>query len=278
MTKIRGALVTTIYKKMLTIRAETTNSSSAVSLMSTDVDRITLTTFMCVKLAPDVVQLIVALCILGTELGATTVAPVILCLICIGVAAHLGKLVPPRQRRWMAAIQKRVGITSDIIGAMKGVKVAGLSEKVDKQIHGLRDFELDRSVAFRKMQISTQLLGKRIRLTACHPPSQVLTESRHGADSSDARRYIHGLCHCAESVGWDAVQHCTGIHRFELVEHPGRAGNGHDHSLDELVLGARLPGPNSSLPAEGEPGRLQATDDALEQRLVHHEKIGCQTL
>lgn len=128
--------------------------------MGTDVDRIILTTFMVVNLLPDLVQLIIALCILGTQLGATSVTPVILCAICIGVAAHLGKLVPPRQRRWMAAIQKRVGITSDIIGAMKGVKVAGLSEKVDEQIQGLRNYELDRSIQFRKMQIATQLLGK----------------------------------------------------------------------------------------------------------------------
>ncbi len=160
MTKIRGSLVTIIYKKMLAVRAESTNSSSAVSLMSTDVDRITMTTFMCVNLAPDVVQLVIALCILGIQLGATSVAPVILCVICIGIAARIAKLVPPRQRRWMAAIQKRVGITSDIIGAMKGVKVAGLSEKVDKQIQGLRNYELDRSIQFRKMQIATQLLGK----------------------------------------------------------------------------------------------------------------------
>ena len=160
MAKIRGALVTAIYEKMLTVRAETGNSSSALSLMSTDVDRIVMTVFICVNLGPDVVQIAIALYILGTQIGVTAIAPVILCVITIGIAAKIGKLVPPRQRRWMAAIQRRVGITSDIIGAMKGVKVAGLSEKVDSQISGLRDYELDRSIQFRKMQISTLILGK----------------------------------------------------------------------------------------------------------------------
>ena len=78
----------------------------------------------------------------------------------ISIAAKLGKLVPPRQRRWMAAIQKRVGITSDVISAMKGVKVAGLSGKVETQVQGLRSYEMEKSVAFRKMQIATSLLGK----------------------------------------------------------------------------------------------------------------------
>ncbi len=160
MAKIRGALVTIIYKNMLSVRAENVNSSAALSLMSTDVDRITFTTFNIVSLGPSVVQLGIALGILGTQLGASCVAPVVLCIICGIVAGYIGKLVPPRQRRWMAAIQKRVGITSDVISSMKGVKVAGLSEKAEKQIEDLRSYELERSTAFRKTQIATLLLGR----------------------------------------------------------------------------------------------------------------------
>ena len=160
MTKIRGSLVTIIYKTMLTVRAESGNSSAALSLMSTDVDRITMTTFFIVNLAPDVVQLAIALWILGVQLGATSIAPVVLCVICAGIAARIAKMVPPRQRRWMAAIQKRVGITSDIIGSMKGVKVAGMGDKAEEQIQGLRDYELEQSVHFRKLNITTLMLGK----------------------------------------------------------------------------------------------------------------------
>lgn len=197
MTKIRGALVTSIYKKMLTVRAETTNSSSAVSLMSTDVDRIVMTTFMCVNLGPDIIQIIIALCIMGTQIGATAVAPVILCGICIGIAAKIGQLVPPRQRRWMSAIQKRVGITADIIGAMKGVKVAGLSVKVDKQIQALRNFELVRSVQFRKLQVTTQLLGKSLYRNS---PVRILTLDRYITDSLNACCDFHSLRNRTEIV------------------------------------------------------------------------------
>lgn len=54
---------------------------------------------------------------------------------------------------WIAAIQKRVGITSDILGTIKGVKMLGLSRALTKQIQGLRDFELAESKKFRRMQI-----------------------------------------------------------------------------------------------------------------------------
>jgi len=66
----------------------------------------------------------------------------------------------------MAAIQKRVGITSEVIGSMKGVKVAGLSDKAEKQIEDLRTEELEKSTSFRKTQIATLMLGKKPCLLA----------------------------------------------------------------------------------------------------------------
>lgn len=73
---------------------------------------------------------------------------------------QVGKLVPPRQRAWMQAIQKRVGITTEVISSIKGVKMTGLTEKVSDQIQDLRNFELDESKRFRKMQISNILIGR----------------------------------------------------------------------------------------------------------------------
>ena len=123
-------------------------------------DRITFTTFNIVDLVPSIIQFAIVLGLLATELGASCVAPVILCLLCGVVAAQIGRLIPPRQRKWMAAIQKRVGITSDVISAMKGVKVAGLSDQAEVQIEELRSYELLKSTAFRRMQVCNMLLGK----------------------------------------------------------------------------------------------------------------------
>jgi ATP-binding cassette, subfamily C (CFTR/MRP), member 1 len=65
----------------------------------------------------------------------------------------------------MQAIQKRVGVTTEIIGSMKGVKMTGLSEKIRDQIQGLRDYELEESKRFRKVQISNILIGRLTRRT-----------------------------------------------------------------------------------------------------------------
>ena len=60
----------------------------------------------------------------------------------------------------MLAIQKRVGVTSDIFSVIKGVKMTGLTAKVQDQLQGLRDFELDESKRFRRVQIAHVLLGQ----------------------------------------------------------------------------------------------------------------------
>jgi ATP-binding cassette, subfamily C (CFTR/MRP), member 1 len=199
MVKLRGALVGIIYRDMLTIRAESKNSSSAMTLMSTDVDRICSTARWVVDMVPNIAQVGIALWILSLQLGAVSVAPVVVALLCTGGSAAIAKrkstlngyftlpcpvekqisgpmiavypvaafeefngvgsanlcvvVVPIRQRKWIAAIQKRVGITSEILGTMKGVKLSGVVEPLSKQLQSLRDFEISESRKFRKLQI-----------------------------------------------------------------------------------------------------------------------------
>ncbi|GKT92102.1 ABC multidrug transporter [Colletotrichum tofieldiae] len=151
-TGIRGALIAIIYQNMLSIRAETGNSEAAVSLMSTEVERITVTAQYSLSIIPNLIQLGFALWILSSQLGGVSVAPVIIAILCVSLGVKVGQLVPPRQRRWMQAIQKRVGLTTEIIGSVKGVKMSGLSATVQDQIQGLREFEIDESKRFRRMQ------------------------------------------------------------------------------------------------------------------------------
>ncbi|GKT41588.1 ABC transporter atnG [Colletotrichum spaethianum] len=181
-TRIRGALIAIIYQNMLSLRAETDNSQAAVSLMSTEVERITVAAQWSFSIVPNLIQLGFALWILSSQLGGVSVAPVVIAIrkpppgmkhsllrwdqqaneymsVCVSVGVRVGQLVPPRQRRWMEAIQKRVGITTEIIGSVKGVKMSGLSAAVQDQIQGLRDFELDESKKFRRMQIINVLVA-----------------------------------------------------------------------------------------------------------------------
>ncbi|KAI1849072.1 hypothetical protein JX266_005033 [Neoarthrinium moseri] len=151
--KLRGALVGIIYRDMLKTRAESKHASSALTLMSTDVDKICLSARSVIDIFPNIVQVGLAMWILGIQLGPVCVAPVIVAIVCAAGVGGLARMIPSRQRRWIVAIQKRVGITSDILGSMKGIKMSGMSSPVTTKIQDLRDFELSESRKFRKIQI-----------------------------------------------------------------------------------------------------------------------------
>ncbi|KAF9876778.1 ABC multidrug transporter [Colletotrichum karsti] len=159
-TRIRGSLIAVIYQHMLALRPEAANSQAAVALMSTEVERITVAAEWSVAIVPNLIQVVLALWILGNQLGAVCVAPVLIAVLSVSGAIKLGRLIPPRQRRWMQAIQRRVGITTEIIRSIRGVKASGLSGTARDQIQGLRDFELEESKRFRRVQISNVLVGQ----------------------------------------------------------------------------------------------------------------------
>ncbi len=69
-----------IYRRMLTVRPETNNADKGVALMSNEVDRITVVFAWFVSFVPCLVQVAIALWILGLQLGAVCIAPVIMAL------------------------------------------------------------------------------------------------------------------------------------------------------------------------------------------------------
>lgn len=65
------------------------------------------------------------------------------------VAIHAG----PRQKIWLEAIQKRVGVTASMLGAMKSVKMLGLARNLSVIIQELRTEEIKSSRKFRELLI-----------------------------------------------------------------------------------------------------------------------------
>lgn len=71
---------------------------------------------------------------------------------------YASRFVVPLQKRWLKAIQLRVNITSEALGVMKGVKFSGLTEKLTRIIQDLRDRELDISLPFRRVRVTTSVI------------------------------------------------------------------------------------------------------------------------
>jgi ATP-binding cassette subfamily C (CFTR/MRP) protein 1 len=57
------------------------------------------------------------------------------------------------QRVWIENVERRLGVTTVMIGAMRTVKMLGLSEKMSNIISNFRIIEIDSSSKYRKILI-----------------------------------------------------------------------------------------------------------------------------
>lgn len=89
-TMIRGALVTAIYRKTTEISLTALDNSAAVTLMSTDVERIVLGLRSMHEFWANLLQVGIATYLLQQELGVACVAPVALS---IGKSHLLGAII-----------------------------------------------------------------------------------------------------------------------------------------------------------------------------------------
>ena len=82
-----------------------------------------------------------------------------LCLVVILVSGGVGGLAETFQQEWMQVLQKRVGVTSTMLSAMKGIKMTGLTPKLGELIQSLRLSELNTARNFRKCFTAFLVLG-----------------------------------------------------------------------------------------------------------------------
>jgi ATP-binding cassette subfamily C (CFTR/MRP) protein 1 len=136
--KIRGGLVSLIYQKTVDLSIIALEEGAALTLMSTDVERITDSFVNLNNLWAAIIQVAIALYLLYTELGVGFVAPGI-CFICALVAMTICTSLSPRyQTIWVQGIQSRVSSTSSMLSSMKSIRLLGLTAVVGKLIQELR--------------------------------------------------------------------------------------------------------------------------------------------
>lgn len=69
-------------------------------------------------------------------------------------AMKIAMMAGERQNLWIEAIQKRVAITAEMLGSMKGVKISGLTDLLFNKIQALREHEILASQKFRSLLIA----------------------------------------------------------------------------------------------------------------------------
>ncbi|KAI0391240.1 P-loop containing nucleoside triphosphate hydrolase protein [Xylariaceae sp. FL0594] len=156
---IRGALVTAIYNKATEAQAGPGDATAAITLMSVDIERIFIGFSSLHEAWAGNIEVAVASYLLYRKLGAAFAAPLVIVAVGFVAISFVVNFTGPAQRRWMARVQKRVGLTSIVIAGMKNIKLAGLVGPISDYIQTLRVDELMAGSRLRQLNLSTTALA-----------------------------------------------------------------------------------------------------------------------
>ncbi|KAF7548170.1 hypothetical protein G7Z17_g7235 [Cylindrodendrum hubeiense] len=155
----RGCLSSSIFLKTTQLSEATVSTSQAVTLMSTDVDRI-LTGFLNLHdLWASLIQAALGCWLLWSHLGSSFIIPIGLVVASFLAVATLGRYVGGYQKVWMQETQRRVAMTANILANMKHLKISGLATAVEEAIQRVRLTELRASRGLRRIQIVAMVIS-----------------------------------------------------------------------------------------------------------------------
>ncbi|KAF5977483.1 multidrug resistance-associated 1 [Fusarium coicis] len=159
-TLLRGVLVSAVFSKATDLSITTTDDSAAVTLMSSDVDVIVRASREIHEFWANIIQLAIATWLLSTHIGYASVGPIIVSLIALIATVLASPLARKYQISWLDKTQKRVGITSAMIGHIKSLKCSGLAQNLSDTILNLRADEIKASRPFRIVSSVTSAIAQ----------------------------------------------------------------------------------------------------------------------
>ncbi|KAJ4993969.1 Canalicular multispecific organic anion transporter 1-like protein 2 [Stagonosporopsis vannaccii] len=151
----RGCLVSAVYEKTLETQVLAGDDAAAVTLMSTDIERIASGMENMHDMWANILEAGLGCWLLQRKLGFAFLSPVIVIVCCGGIMAWVSRAATRAQTSWMAKIQSRVGMTSKVIMHVKQVKISGIAEPVERFIQALRVEELLVGSRFRVVLVVT---------------------------------------------------------------------------------------------------------------------------
>ncbi|KAF5565087.1 multidrug resistance [Fusarium phyllophilum] len=195
-TMARGQLVSILFDKATDISITAADPSAALTLMSADIERIDTGWRTAHDVWANLVEIVIAVYLLGRQLGIACLIPVGAAIFSIIGSVIAVSFVMARQAAWLEAIEKRISVTSQMLGSMKGVKMCGLTDVLSTRIHALRTDELRISGKFRRLLIWNMVLAYLAPIFApvlTFATYSLVARSRGGDNNLDINRMFTSL-------------------------------------------------------------------------------------
>ncbi|KAI3559180.1 ABC transporter [Colletotrichum abscissum] len=159
-TIIRGSLVSLIMSNNLELdTAKASDPSAPLTLVSTDVRTICRSFETIHEVWANPIEIGIAIWLLQRQLGLGSVGPAVTIIACTIGMARLSKLMPRASKIWNEEIQKRITVTSEVLGAIKETKMLGMVDFLQRAIQDLRVAELRRAKQYRRFITYMNMLG-----------------------------------------------------------------------------------------------------------------------
>ncbi|RAH78385.1 ABC multidrug transporter [Aspergillus japonicus CBS 114.51] len=158
-TCVRGALVAVVYRKTLSLDVSSTTRSSALTIMNADVERIVGGLRMIHEIWANFIQVAFGAWLLERQVGVAVVPSLVIAAVCALLTMRFGASAGRQQEAWMGVVEKRVGITSSTLSAMKSLRMSGLMRKVMGILQQARENELKVAAGFRWWEIGAMMMG-----------------------------------------------------------------------------------------------------------------------
>ncbi|PYH86162.1 multidrug resistance protein MDR [Aspergillus uvarum CBS 121591] len=158
-TKVRGAVVSLIYQKTLTLQFDENTDSVALNLMSNDIDNIAFGIQNMHEVWASPVETGIALYLLQRQVSWAAAVPAFISLVAMSSTHLLSSSMPNRQKAWMQVVQQRVAFTSSYLNSFAAIKMLNLHSRLGLIMQQLRINELNKGKKFRHVMVKMNLLG-----------------------------------------------------------------------------------------------------------------------
>jgi ATP-binding cassette, subfamily C (CFTR/MRP), member 1 len=158
-TVLKGGLASLIFAKNLTSKSGQ-EDLAPVTLLSSDISILTHSLMYGIDSWAKVIEVLVGIWLLWRQLGAVAVAPLLVALVCFSLQTWGSYYSGILKGKWVAAMQRRVGIASTVVRSMKSVKLAGLVGSMITLLETEKLNEIRAAKRYRWMNTALTVLGK----------------------------------------------------------------------------------------------------------------------
>lgn len=154
-TMVRGSLVAAVYEQTTLLPTLGLDESAPITLMSTDVQRICDALKQGHELWASLVEIGLGIWLLSREVGVALLGPLAVTVFAVAATMSMSTAMSAATATWMVAVQDRIDATANTLGAMKEIKLLGLSNVASELLRSLRMNEIAKSLRSRKLMAAS---------------------------------------------------------------------------------------------------------------------------